>query len=72
MGLLGSLPGKVVLFGFTVSVLYHLAAGLRHLFWDVGKGYKKEIASLTAWVCFAFAILGAIAFFVVAGLIGAL
>ena len=25
--ILGSLPGKVVLFGFTVSALYHLAAG---------------------------------------------
>ena len=37
MGLLGSIPGKVVLFGFyTVAVFFHLAAGVRHS--DVGPG----------------------------------
>jgi succinate dehydrogenase / fumarate reductase cytochrome b subunit len=72
MGLLGSIPGKVVLFGFTVAVMYHLAGGVRHLVWDFGKGYKKEVASLTAWACFIFAVVGAVALWVVAGLIGAL
>ena len=72
MGLLGSIPGKIVLFGFTVAVLYHLAAGLRHLFWDFGKGYKKEVATLTGLASFAFAIVGAVALWAVAGLIGAL
>ena len=72
MGLLGSIPGKIVLFGFTVAVMYHLAAGVRHLVWDFGKGYKKEVASLTAWACFIFAVVGAVALWAVAGLIGAL
>ena len=72
MGLLGSIPGKIVLFGFTVAVLYHLAAGLRHLFWDLGTGYKKEIATLTGLASFGVAIVGAVALWAVAGLIGAL
>jgi succinate dehydrogenase / fumarate reductase cytochrome b subunit len=72
MSLLGSIPGKVVLFGFTVAVMYHLAGGVRHLVWDLGKGYSTEIANLSAWACFIFAIVGSIALWVVAGLIGAL
>jgi succinate dehydrogenase / fumarate reductase cytochrome b subunit len=72
MGLLGSIPGKIVLFGFTVALMYHLAGGVRHLVWDLGKGYKKEVASASAWACFIFAIVGAVALWVVAGLIGAL
>jgi succinate dehydrogenase / fumarate reductase cytochrome b subunit len=31
-----SLPGQLVLFGFTVAVFYHLSNGIRHLCWDFG------------------------------------
>lgn len=72
MGLLGSLPGKVVLFGFTVATLFHLAAGVRHLVWDMGRGYEKSIASTTAWLAFVFAIVASVAVWVVAGVTGAL
>jgi len=40
--------GLLVLFGFTVSLFYHLAAGLRHLAWDTGWGFA--IASVFVWV----------------------
>ncbi len=36
---LGSLLGKLVLFGWTAALFYHLCNGIRHLFWDMGKGY---------------------------------
>ncbi len=35
---LSSIFGKFVLFGFTFSLYYHLCNGIRHLFWDIGKG----------------------------------
>ena len=38
-GLLGSPPGLIVLFAITVSIFYHLAAGLRHLAFDSGRGF---------------------------------
>jgi|HubBroStandDraft_3_1064219.scaffolds.fasta_scaffold51044_2 succinate dehydrogenase / fumarate reductase cytochrome b subunit len=72
MGLLGSIPGKVVLFGFTVAVFLHLAGGLRHLLWDLGKGYSKEEASLSAWAAIVFAVVASIGVWVIAGLTGAL
>ena len=41
---LGSLPGRVVLFGFSFAFFYHLCAGLRHLAWDLGYGFEKATA----------------------------
>ena len=35
----GSFLGWVVLFGLTVAAWYHTLAGIRHLFWDAGKGF---------------------------------
>ena len=36
--------GKLVLFGFTFGLLYHLSNGIRHLFWDAGYGYDLKLA----------------------------
>jgi len=72
MGLLGSIPGKVVMFGFTVAVFLHLAGGLRHLVWDLGKGYAKEQANLSAWAAMAFAVVASVAVWVLAAMMGVL
>lgn len=42
--LLGSIPGQMVLFAFTLALSYHLCNGIRHLVWDSGRGF--EIASI--------------------------
>lgn len=34
--------GKTVLFGFTFALMLHLCNGIRHLFWDMGKGFELE------------------------------
>ena len=39
-GLLGSWFGQLVLLGFTLALFFHLANGIRHLFWDAGKGFE--------------------------------
>lgn len=36
----GSIPGLVVLLGFTWALSYHLINGIRHLLQDGGLGYK--------------------------------
>ena len=38
--LLGSIPGRVLLFAITFSLFYHLGNGIRHLFWDAGVGFE--------------------------------
>ena len=30
---------RLLLLGWTFSIYYHLCNGIRHLFWDIGKGY---------------------------------
>ena len=72
MGLLGSIPGKVVLFGLTLSVFYHLFAGLRHLVWDSGKGFTPAVANRSAWVALIGGALAAVLVWVIAGMMGKL
>lgn len=43
-GILTSVLGQLVLFGFTIAVFYHLSNGIRHLFWDFG--YNLTIAGV--------------------------
>lgn len=72
MAVLGSIPGKVVMFALTVALMYHLAAGVRHLVWDTGRGFQLKTADLWSWLCIAFAILGSVAVWAAAYAMGAL
>jgi len=71
-GLAGSLPGKVVLFGLTLCVFYHLANGVRHLFWDAGVGFAIKTASTTAWIVIGVAVVASLGFWGLLFLGGAL
>jgi succinate dehydrogenase / fumarate reductase cytochrome b subunit len=54
---LASPIGLVLLLGWTFSFLYHLLNGVRHLFWDAGRGFERTQRHASGW----FAVLGAIA-----------
>jgi len=36
---LGSVLGRLVLFGYTWALLHHMLGGIRHLIWDTGRGF---------------------------------
>src|ERR1700760_2837250 len=55
--LLSSPIGLLLLLGWTFSFMFHLLNGVRHLFWDAGKGFERTARHASAW----FAVLGAIA-----------
>lgn len=38
----GSLFGQIVLFGYTWALVHHAIGGVRHLIWDVGRGFGPE------------------------------
>ena len=40
--LIGSPLGRLVMFGFSVALFFHLCSGIRHLLWDAGKGFEKS------------------------------
>lgn len=60
-GFLDSSFGRVILFGFTWAVLYHLFNGVRHLFWDAGHGLSLGTARKSAWLIFIAATILTIA-----------
>jgi len=68
-GLIGSIWGQLILFGFTLSVSYHLLNGLRHLVMDAGQGYAPKLASLTAGLVIVLAAVMAVAIWLLAGLV---
>lgn len=70
--LLGSPFGKVVFFGLTISVFYHLASGVRHLFWDAGDGFDIKTANLNSVIIIAFAIAATLAVWAIAAMSGAI
>ncbi len=36
----GSIIGRLILFGYTCSLLHHMLGGVRHLVWDFGHGME--------------------------------
>ena len=58
--------------GLTLAVFYHLANGIRHLFWDMGFGFKPQTASQTAWTVIGVSIAATLAFWAVLIYSGAL
>lgn len=44
---LASWLGRVVLLGFTWSLMLHLCNGIRHLVWDTGRGFELSTVRVT-------------------------
>lgn len=71
MGVMASPLGKLVLLGLTVSIFYHLAAGIRHLAFDTGRGFDPKFANMTAIGCIVFALLATVVVWAIAIATGA-
>jgi len=49
-GFIGSIIGRLLLFGWTWALFYHLGNGIRHLFWDSGYGFELKTAYASGWL----------------------
>jgi succinate dehydrogenase / fumarate reductase cytochrome b subunit len=49
MSFFGSVPGLVILFGFTWSVMHHMLGGVRHMIWDAGRGFELPTVRMLSW-----------------------
>lgn len=55
--ILGSVPGLILLAGWSFALFYHLLNGLRHLAWNAGWGMELKDAFTSGMI----AIIGAVA-----------
>ena len=52
-GFMGSPLGLILLFGWTVALVYHFVGGLRHLAWDAGYGFDLPQVYASGWAAIA-------------------
>jgi succinate dehydrogenase / fumarate reductase cytochrome b subunit len=64
----GSIIGRIILFGFTWSVIHHALGGIRFLIWDTGHGFGP---SEREWLA-AATLIGSIAITVLLWIFGLL
>jgi succinate dehydrogenase / fumarate reductase cytochrome b subunit len=48
--LFGHPLGKLVLFGYSWSVIHHMLGGMRHLIWDTGRGLGIGAVNALSWL----------------------
>ena len=48
---------KLLYLGLIVAFSFHLAAGVRHLVWDTGRGLERAQAKRSAWIVAAVSIV---------------
>lgn len=53
---LGSWIGIILLFGWSLALFYHLCNGLRHLWWDTGRGFELRHVYAGGWAVVAATI----------------
>ena len=55
--LIGSILGRLLLFGWTVALFYHLCNGIRHLFWDIGVGLELRASFVSGMTVLAATVI---------------
>jgi succinate dehydrogenase / fumarate reductase cytochrome b subunit len=68
---LASPLGQFLLFGFSLSLVYHLLNGIRHLLWDAGIGFEIPEFYASGWTVAALTVVLTAAIWIVAKGVGA-
>lgn len=51
---MSSVPGIVLLVGWTIAFFFHFINGLRHLWWDTGRGFAVKEINQSGWAVVLF------------------
>ena len=54
--IMGSWYGRLTLFSWSFALFYHLCNGIRHLFWDMGRGLELPEAYRSGWIVITAAV----------------
>jgi succinate dehydrogenase / fumarate reductase cytochrome b subunit len=71
MRVMGSWLGQAVLLGAVLAFCYHLLNGIRHLFFDAGRGFERPAARKSGWaVGVGSIVLGLLAWYALRASLG--
>ena len=62
VALVDTLVGRVLLAAWSFAFFYHLANGVRHLFWDAGFGFERSQADASAWAVLVITVILTLAY----------
>jgi len=62
----GSWIGRLILFGYTWSLMHHLLSGVRHFVWDLGYGFKTADREWLTWAALIGGVVLTVLFWVIA------
>lgn len=69
-GAFASWPGQVILVGFTLSFFLHLCGGIRHLAWDMGRGFELRSIYASGWIVVTASVVLTAAAWIASWLVG--
>lgn len=49
--------GLILLLGWSVALFYHLCNGIRHLFWDMGRGFELQNVTRSGYAVLAATVI---------------
>lgn len=58
--------GRLVLFGFTLALVYHAMNGVRHLLWDAGIGISLDAANRSGLIVYGLTLVTTLVIWIVA------
>ena len=56
-----TLPGQLIMIGYTWALLHHMLGGLRHFLWDTGRGFDLATIDKLSWGTIIVSLLGTLA-----------
>jgi len=62
----GSAWFRLPLIAWTFCFFFHLANGIRHLFWDTGAGFERAQIRTTGWAVVGFAVAATLLYTLIA------
>ena len=57
VGFVNSPIGFIIIAGYVWALSFHLMNGMRHLYWDSGRGLAPKTATMTAWTIYIASVL---------------
>ena len=53
-----TLPGQLIMVGYTWALLHHMLGGLRHFLWDTGRGFDLGTIDKLSWTTVVLSLAG--------------